>query len=296
MSPDSKLMASATSVVVDSRGGKNVVGEVKLWNAQTGELARTLTVENDNVVSLAFSADGNLLAAGGGNMELPHRPIRITVWDVRSGRVTRTLDGYDEDVTNVAFIGDGAGLVVVGYTRPPSGKVLRMWETSGNDVGWMLKWPNTARHSFARSTTGDLLMVVNTYIDGPWDRDIQTPGQAAIALWNLREKTQLAMRAGGYMAFTEVSVSLNGRVAAGANALGVEAWGIPTGVHFTRRLSDRAFGHIALSECAPRWPSPSTSAGGASGPRRSRVPWDMTSKTLIGKAFGEPMSQNSYTR
>ena len=130
ISPDSKVIATASYLLVDSTGrvttqlrpSNRVVGEAKLWNAQTGALVRTLTIENDKIASLAFSPDGNLLAAGGGNVSLPHRAIRITVWDLRSGAVNRTLDAYDEDVANVSFLGDSDGLVAIGYTRAPNQK------------------------------------------------------------------------------------------------------------------------------------------------------------------------------
>src|SRR5262245_2053118 len=84
MSPDGKLIATAGQLVTYATATTPgyTTGEVRLWNAQTGAHVRSLTVENDKIASLIFSPDSKLLAAGGGNEQLPHDSIRITVWDV----------------------------------------------------------------------------------------------------------------------------------------------------------------------------------------------------------------------
>src|SRR5262245_26318936 len=84
MSPDGKLIATAGQLVTYATATTPgyTVGEVRLWNAQTGAQVRSLTIANDKIASLIFSSDSKLLAAGGGNEQLPHDSIRITVWDV----------------------------------------------------------------------------------------------------------------------------------------------------------------------------------------------------------------------
>jgi len=296
MSPAGKLIATdgAQVTFATSTTPGYTRGEVRLWNAQTGALVRSLAVENDKIASLAFSPDGNLLAAGGGNQQLPHDPIRITVWDVGSGSVNRTLDGYDEDVINLAFLGNSDGLVAVGYSRRPDTlpnaagpKVLKMWERRGGDVAWTMKWPITAAFSFGRNKTGDVLLAVDGYIEGPRDRDIRKPGQAIVELWNLSDKSKTAVGADGdmrYVQFKEVSVSANGSVVAGGNAQSIEAWG--NTLHFEVRSDypKELFNQIALSPDGSILAVVSTLPRSPGTQQRSHVRlWDLASNTVVGK-------------
>jgi hypothetical protein len=298
MSPDGKLIATAGQLITYATATTPgyTVGEARLWNAQTGAHMRSFTVQNDKIASLTFSADSKLLAAGGGNEQLPHDSIRITVWDVASGTLNRTLDGYAEDVTHLSFLGDSDGLVAIGYARPISQNVLKMWEGRANDargseVGWTITWPLTSGFGFGRNKAGDVLLAVTSLVEGPWDRDIRKPGQAVVELWNLKEKSKTAMRADGAMSsmnFREASVSLNGSVVAAGNAWTVEAWGIANMLHFTMKSDypNELFGKIALSPDGSTLAVISQFPGAPGRQARARVRlWDLPSNTLIGKVY-----------
>ena len=67
---------------------------VKLWDAQTMELVRTLEGHNALVWSVAFSRDSKLLASGSGT---------IKIWDVATGKELYDCKGHERLVTGLAF-------------------------------------------------------------------------------------------------------------------------------------------------------------------------------------------------
>jgi WD40 repeat protein/predicted Ser/Thr protein kinase len=93
ISPDGKIIATA---------GNDPV--IRLWDAQTGHLARELSGHTDWVGALAFSPDGETLASGGKD-----RTIRL--WNWTDGRARRTLTGLAQAVGALAFSPDGRTLV-----------------------------------------------------------------------------------------------------------------------------------------------------------------------------------------
>jgi tRNA A-37 threonylcarbamoyl transferase component Bud32 len=97
-SPDGRRLASASG---DLRGK----GEVKVWDAQTGEEQITLRGHTDLVHNVCFSPDGRRLASAGGFI-----PGEVKVWDARTGQEQITLRGHAATVLSVCFSPDGRRL------------------------------------------------------------------------------------------------------------------------------------------------------------------------------------------
>jgi hypothetical protein len=106
-SPDSRLLASAS----DDR-------TIRLWDAASGALRRTLEGHTNTVRSVAFSPDGRLLASASDD-----RTIRL--WDAVSGALRRTLEGHTYYVRSVAFSPDGRLLA-----SGSEDNTIRLWDAA----------------------------------------------------------------------------------------------------------------------------------------------------------------------
>ncbi len=90
--------------------------EVKLWDAKTGELRRTIGGFTERVVCLAFSPDSKLLATGGG---APTQEGELKLIDVAAGKVVRDIKAnvHSDTVLGVGFSPDGKILVSCGADK-----------------------------------------------------------------------------------------------------------------------------------------------------------------------------------
>jgi WD40 repeat protein len=79
-----------------------------LWNTQTGEKLFELTGHTDSVISVAFSADGKLVATG--SMD-----ATVRVWRVQTGQLVHVLEGPAAEIEWVRFHNKGP-IVLAGST------------------------------------------------------------------------------------------------------------------------------------------------------------------------------------
>ena len=133
-SADGKTLAS---------GGN--ASNVKLWDADTGELLRTLGGHSKDVVSIAFAPDGNTLASGS-------KDKTIKLWDARSGELLRTLEGHTDTVRSVAFAPDGNTLA--------SGSIdetIKLWDARSGELVQTLEGHTSLVLSVAFAPDGSTL-------------------------------------------------------------------------------------------------------------------------------------------
>ena len=105
-------------------------GEVRLWDAVTGQHKATLKGHTDWIGSIAFSPDSTTLASGG------YKDVQL--WDVGTGQHKATLRGHTNEVYRVAFSPNGTTLASKG-----DGEV-RLWDagtgqhkTTLKDTDWI---------------------------------------------------------------------------------------------------------------------------------------------------------------
>lgn len=135
-------------------------GKVKLWNLEKDKAIRTLTLtppgESDELWSVAFSPDGQWIAAGG------HQD-RVYVWR-RDGVHVATLEGHTDRIRAVAFSPDNTTLI----------------STAEDDTVRRWRWPNPGL--IALKMHQDAVFVAATSPDG--ERIALAGVEGTVSLWD----------------------------------------------------------------------------------------------------------------
>jgi WD40 repeat protein len=197
-------------------------GLVKLRHPATGAVRQTLGGHAGGVTSLAFSADGALLACGEG-----HGGTRL--WGARTGRLLRTCQAARSQAATAA--GDPSRRFLTSIALTPDGRTLvtnaasagsffdepvRFWDTRTGEL----------KKEFADKGHGAQPVALSP------DGSILAAGGKTVKLWDVRSG-KLVRELFGHLKITQsITFSADGRLLVSGGSYGTtNAWGVASGRH-----------------------------------------------------------------
>ena len=179
---------------------------IRLWNAQTGEIQKTLKGEERDVVKdIAFSPDGKTLASA-----MDNGTVRL--WDIQTGERPRILTGHKDIVFSVAFSPDGKTL-----TSGSHDGTLRLWDRETGEC----------RNTHTGYTSG----VLNVAFSPDGKTLASAMGNDTVGLWNAQTGTlRHTVKVQHTHSIKSVTFSPDGKTLAGAGyGRAIHLWDAETG-------------------------------------------------------------------
>lgn len=122
--------------------------QIELLNSE-GKLLNKLSGASNQVRALAFSPDGKLLAAAGGN---PAQFGEVNIYNVTDGKEIASIRGHRDNIFSIAFSPDGKMLATCSYD-----KMVKLWDVASGKELKNLKDHTDAVFAVAFSPDGKLL-------------------------------------------------------------------------------------------------------------------------------------------
>lgn len=106
-SPDGRLLVTAHCGFIEFFDCTGAAGELRLWDAATGELLRRFDTQR-GIVSVAFSPDGTQVVSG--SLANIDNAAEMILWDVETGEIAQQYEIPQYSVQALAFSPDGVTL------------------------------------------------------------------------------------------------------------------------------------------------------------------------------------------
>jgi WD40 repeat protein/serine/threonine protein kinase len=259
--------------VISGAGRIGQPGEVKVWDATTGQNLLTLTGHSDQVSSVAISADGSRIVSASldrtvrvWDAEGHHlrtleghtlgvfsvaisadgkriasgdgdfeKPGEIKVWDAETGKEKLSLKGHANYVHSVAISADGQWIVSGGGDG-----TVRVWDAATGERKHNLKKHTAAVMSVAISPDGKRL------VSGGYDR--------AVRVWDSQTGHELrSHQHTGFVTSVAISGDSQRLVAGSQDGRAVKVWNLATGEELLTLLGHTAFVNgVAISHDGKR--------------------------------------------
>src|SRR5262249_15918906 len=127
---------------------------VCVWDRRSGTRLNEFTVSSF-ASCVAFSPDGNLLAAGSGEQSRAYRAGSLNVWDLRTAEPVAPFDSMPLSTWAVSFSQDGKRLAAAtGYYGSWESGSVRVWDTTTARDMYHLKGHSNCVWSVAFSPDG----------------------------------------------------------------------------------------------------------------------------------------------
>ena len=194
----------ATSVAWSPDGRQLASGflgsTIKIWDATTGDLVRTLQGNGGPVLSVAWSPDGTQLASGSNGV--------IKIWDITTGVLVHTLESREGWIYSVAWSPDGMHLA------SGSNGVIKIWDIT-TEAEVTISTGGVGVHSIAWSPDGSRL--------ASGDTDYK------IKIWDVATRSLMHMLNGHAGSVNSVAWSPDGRqLASGSKDTTIKIWDVAT--------------------------------------------------------------------
>jgi WD40 repeat protein/tRNA A-37 threonylcarbamoyl transferase component Bud32 len=215
-SPDGRRLASAG-------GGQGQSGELKLWDAATGNQIASLPGHTGTVRSVVFSPDGRLLASAAGEVDVAGE---IKIWDAATGWEIRALRGHSDNATDVAF-GPDSRMLASGSRDG----AIELWDAIEGTELATLPGHDEFVSSVAFSPDGAWLA------SGSWD--------GTVKIWNVSDRTAGRTLRGHSVRVTSLAFRPGGQELASGSMDGtVRVWDIGNAARKESRLTLQCTGRV----------------------------------------------------
>ena len=310
--PDGHTIASGgrSSFAVGDGGGDPTI---KLWDAKTGKLLKTLEGHTSSVRNVVFHPDGHTIASAGGTIRL---------WDANTGKLLNTLGfvahTHAGSVTSVAFHPDGhtiasasddetirlwnanTGEHIRTLTGGHTGVASVVFHPDGHTIasgGW---WDEGDGIKLWNASTGELLTTfprssgINSVAFSPDGHTIASSGDLTIRLWNTKTGESLYRLGGHTDQVNSVAYHPDGHtIASGSSDKTIKLWDAKTPdlLYGRDNAKNTLKGHTDQVNSVAYHPDGHTIASGSSD--KTIKLWDANTRKLLRTFEGHTSSVNS---